>query len=68
MATPTDVLIDYDDGSTDSLHQTPAIWMSDQKKAVVNITTKKNIQTLTLDGGIFMDADVSNNVWKNSEK
>ena len=31
MAAPVNVLISYDDGSADTLHQTPAIWKSDQK-------------------------------------
>ncbi|HYK44111.1 MAG TPA: M1 family metallopeptidase [Parafilimonas sp.] len=64
MAAPVNVQISYDDGSADTLHQTPAIWKSDQKKTVVNITTKKQVRSIRLDGGIFMDADESNNVWQ----
>jgi len=63
MAAPVNVQISYDDGSADTLHQTPAIWKSDQKKTVVNITTKKQVRSIRLDGGIFMDADESNNGW-----
>jgi hypothetical protein len=64
MAAPVNVLISYDDGSADTLHQTPAIWKIDQKKTVINIATKKKIRSIRLDGGIFMDADESNNVWE----
>ena len=64
MAAPVNVQISYDDGSADTLHQTPAIWKSDQKKTVVNITTKKQVKSIRLDGGIFMDADESNNGWE----
>jgi hypothetical protein len=64
MAAPVNVQISYDDGSADTLHQTPAIWKSDQKKTVINIATKKKVRSIRLDGGIFMDADESNNVWK----
>ena len=64
MAAPVNVQISYDDGSADTLHQTPAIWKSDQKKTVINIATKKKVRSIRLDGGIFMDADESNNGWE----
>ncbi len=63
MAAPVDVIATYDDGTSETFHQTPAIWMNDQKQATVNINTKKKIKSLTLDGGIWMDADMSNNTW-----
>jgi len=40
------------------------MWEKDMQKTTVNIATKKTIQTLQLDGTIFMDADISNNSWK----
>jgi hypothetical protein len=61
---PVDVLIEYADGSKETLHQTPALWQANQKEAVINVETKKVIKTVGLDGGIFMDADVRNNVFK----
>ena len=61
---PFDLIINYDDGSNETIHQTPAIWSDDQLKASVNIKTKKKIKTVDIDGGIFMDADTSNNSWK----
>ena len=60
---PVDVVIGYDDGSKETLHQTPEIWHKDQSEATVIIPTKKKIDTLSLDGGIFMDADETNNKW-----
>ena len=60
---PTNVILKYADGSSDIKHITPAIWEKDQKQATINITTKKKIKSIELDGGIFMDADVTNNVW-----
>jgi len=62
---PADVIINYTDGSTAIFHQSPAIWSSNQKETTVNIETKKKIKTLRLNGGIFMDADESNNSWSN---
>jgi hypothetical protein len=63
MAAPVDVRVSYAGGTSDTLHQTPAIWMSDQKKAAISISTTNKIQSITLDGGIFMDADLTNNTW-----
>jgi Peptidase family M1 domain len=61
---PVDVMIEYADGSKETLHQTPALWQANQKEAVINVETKKVIKSVGLDGGIFMDADVKNNVFK----
>ncbi len=63
MAAPFDVKITYTDGSSDNLHQTPLIWQANQKQAQVHIATKKKIQSLVLDGGIFMDATTDDNKW-----
>jgi len=61
---PADAIVTYTDGSKETLHQTPAIWAADQNKATVNINTTKKIKSIQLDGGIFMDADTTNNSWK----
>lgn len=60
---PVDIVATYTDGSTETFHQTPAIWISNQKEATVHISTKKKIKSFALEGGIFMDADESNNTW-----
>ncbi len=64
FSVPFDVKVIYSDGTTETLHQTPIIWKADQKKTSVNVKTTKTIQSITLDGGIFMDADVKNNTVK----
>ena len=63
MAAPVDVIATYEDGSTEKFHQTPAIWANNQTQATVNINTKKKVQSIKLEGGIWMDADTSNNSW-----
>ena len=63
MATPFNIEIIYTDGSKELNHQTPGVWKNDQKNTVIKINTKKSIKSLLLDGGIFMDADESNNSW-----
>jgi len=60
---PFDVKITYADGSGESIHQTPVVWEKNQKQIAVDIKTTKIIKSVTLDGGIFMDADESNNTW-----
>lgn len=60
---PVDVIVKYEDGKSETFHQTPAIWSADQKLATVNIATKKKITSLVLDGGVFMDANEADNKW-----
>lgn len=63
FAIPFNINIDYTDGTTDTLHQTPIVWKRDQKNITVKIKTVKQVKDITLDGGIFMDADEGNNKW-----
>jgi hypothetical protein len=63
FAAPVDVVATYDDGTSETFHQTPAIWEADQKQTTVNISAKKKVTSVQLNGGIWMDADESNNVW-----
>jgi hypothetical protein len=58
---PVNVVVNYSDGSTESLHQTPAIWAANQKQATVKINTAKTVSSVTLDGGIWMDANTADN-------
>ena len=60
---PTDMQIAYADGSSKTKHLSPEIWKGNKQQVAVNITTKKKIKFVKLDGGIFMDADASNNEW-----
>lgn len=53
----------YADGSTETIHETPGIWEKNQKRATVVIPVKKAVRSLELTGGIWMDADRSNNQW-----
>lgn len=65
---PADLVITYKDGSTETKHFTPAVWEKDQKQASVSITTKKQIKSVKLDGGIFMDANEEDNVYPADKK
>jgi len=63
MASPATIVLTYADGTEERFHQTPAIWEPNQKQAKVTLPAKKALKSLRLDGGIWMDADESNNVW-----
>lgn len=58
---PVDIVATYADGKTERFHQTPAIWQQSMSSAKVNIKTGKNIKSISLDGGIFMDSNPSDN-------
>jgi hypothetical protein len=63
FAIPFDLVVTYTDGSTETVHQTPAIWEQNQKATTVDIKTTKSVKSAKIDGGVFMDADESNNQW-----
>ncbi|OQP44811.1 aminopeptidase [Niastella yeongjuensis] len=63
FAVPFDVIATYDDGSTESFHQTPIVWEQNQQAITVHIKTRKKVKTLKLDGGIFVDANEKDNTF-----
>jgi hypothetical protein len=63
FAIPFDAIVTYADGTADTIHQTPIVWEKDQKNISVSIKTSKEAKSITLDGGIFVDADMKNNTW-----
>jgi len=63
MPAPFDLVATYADGSTERFHQTPAVWQADLKKTTITIKAKKKIKSLSVVGGIWMDADETNNDW-----
>ncbi|MDB5061383.1 MAG: aminopeptidase [Mucilaginibacter sp.] len=64
-AIPFDVVLTFTDGSTKTIHQTPAIWEANQKKTSVTFKTVvgKSLKSVTLDNGIFVDANKADNTW-----
>ncbi len=61
MPAPVDVIATFADGSTQSFHQSPAVWQSNLQQAMVKLATVKEIVSLKTTGGIFMDATPANN-------
>ncbi len=64
FAVPFDVVAMYNDGSSESFHQTPIVWAHNPKETAIHIKTTKTVQSLKLDGGIFVDANEKDNAWK----
>jgi hypothetical protein len=63
MPAPVDLVLQYADGSTERVHETPAIWAADQMRSTVAIPTRKTLRAISLDGGIWMDADTTDDRW-----
>ncbi|MBS1565470.1 MAG: M1 family metallopeptidase [Bacteroidetes bacterium] len=62
-AAPVDMVLRYNDGSTETLHQTAELWKANEKQAAVTVRTGKTLESVQLKGGIFMDANESDNTW-----
>ena len=64
MPVPFDVVVTYEDGTTERFRQTPAVWQKNGKAVSIPVKTKKAVASVKLDGGIFMDAAPKDNEWK----
>ncbi len=64
MPVPFDVMVGYTDGTTEKFHQTPDVWQKNGRAARIHIKPKKAVQTIKLEGGIYMDANTTDNEWK----
>lgn len=64
FAIPFDVVVSYTDGTIKRQHYTPALWKDHPKDIQLTLAAStKNIQSITVDGGIFMDATPTDNQW-----
>jgi hypothetical protein len=63
MVAPFDLHVTYADGTTETVHQTPAVWQANQRVATVRIPAKKSVKSVEIANGIWVDADVTNNKW-----
>ena len=61
MPAPADLTATYADGSKQILHIGPSTWEKNLREATVTMDTKKALKSVSLEGGIWMDADGSNN-------
>lgn len=63
FAIPLNVDLKYADGTNETIHYTPGIWHKNQQQFIARIQKNKKIKTVTLDTGVFVDADEKNNKW-----
>ncbi|NTU83134.1 MAG: META domain-containing protein [Chloroflexales bacterium] len=63
MPIPFDVVATYADGTSETFHQSPALWQESPEAAIVQISGTKELATLTLDAGIYTDVTPDDNAW-----
>lgn len=61
FAIPFDVEVGYTDGTKATLHQSPAVWQANQREATISLP--KKIRSVTLRGGLYLDATEEDNHW-----
>jgi hypothetical protein len=64
MDAPFDLVVTLADGTTQRLHQTAAVWQKDGAQAVIPVRTSSAVKSVEIDGGIWVDANRDDNVWK----
>ena len=64
FAIPFDIKVTYKNGKAQVFHQSPIIWQKNQHNINIDLTLEPSVQSIVLDGGIFMDASPANNQWK----
>ena len=53
----------YSDLTLDGMHRTPAAWQANRHENAVQVSGGKTLRSVTLDTGIFADANPSDNAW-----
>jgi hypothetical protein len=60
---PFDVIVTYQNGSKMVRHYTSTIWKNGKNTVTVALSNMKNVQSIVIDGGIWVDANQSDNEW-----
>ena len=63
MPAPFDLRVTFADGTSTVAHQTPAVWRANLRQAIVHLTVSKPVTAVQIEGGIWMDANPSDNRW-----
>jgi hypothetical protein len=63
MAVPFDLVLVFADGSRERVHRTPAAWQADARRTEVRVAGAKALRSLSIDTGIFVDANPGDNAW-----
>ncbi|HMJ48499.1 MAG TPA: M1 family metallopeptidase [Ferruginibacter sp.] len=59
---PLDIQLSYKDGSVQTIHKSPQVWAPGKKQVIIDVSSKKLLQSVKLVTDIFGDADESNNI------
>jgi hypothetical protein len=62
------LIVSYTDGTVDSLRESPALWENQPEHAAVPIRTSRTIRSLTVDNGIWLDANLKDNRWERGSR
>ncbi|WP_416441877.1 M1 family metallopeptidase [Leeuwenhoekiella sp. A16] len=63
MPAPFDITFTTASGEIKTVHEIPKIWQNNLKIATLKAKEFKGATSFSINGGIFMDADTSNNTW-----
>lgn len=61
---PFDLVVQYA-RRQQRIHYSPAVWLQHPETFTIRLTSTEPIQSLYVDPGIFMDANMQDNSWKN---
>lgn len=61
---PWDMFNSFNDGGRERVHLTPAAWQATGRRTAVRIAGAKALRAVTLDTGIFVDANPAHNAWQ----
>ena len=62
-AIPFDITVQYEDKTTETLHQSAMVWEKNQSLLSLDIPTKKKIIYAKINNGIYVDANEKDNVF-----
>ena len=63
FAIPFDLVVVYDDTTTETIHQTAGFWEKNQELGTIKLENKKAIKSLKLENDIYVDANKKDNEW-----
>tara|TARA_R100000935_G_scaffold15513_1_gene31094 strand:- start:2605 stop:2826 length:222 start_codon:yes stop_codon:yes gene_type:complete len=63
MPAPVEIAYTLKYGTTGKSHVSPEVWLKDLTSTTIQLKDVKDVTKLNIEGGIFMDADTSNNSW-----
>ncbi len=63
LPAPVDIVVVDKNNKEKVYHQSPAIWKGNKGQVTIKLEDVRGVQKIYLKGGIWVDSDISNNVW-----